>query len=124
MDKVNEVLNGKVEIDKHSLFLYGGGKSYQQVPKKYWIKNETIRSVWETLSITTWRFQDENSTYTISLEDVHDKNNKVLFRAHGEPPSTYEYARKHGLEIIDATCPVVLNYRKYQSSLARSIKLT
>ena len=33
---------------------------------------------------------------------------KVLIRAHGEPPSTYELALKNNLELIDASCPVVL----------------
>ncbi len=33
---------------------------------------------------------------------------KVLLRAHGEPPETYELARRNHIEIIDATCPVVL----------------
>lgn len=40
------------------------------------------------------------------------RHQKVLFRAHGEPPSTYQYARENDLEIIDATCPVVLNLQK------------
>ncbi len=40
------------------------------------------------------------------LAALHDV--KVLFRAHGEPPSTYELARRNNIEIIDATCPVVL----------------
>lgn len=40
------------------------------------------------------------------------RNAKVLLRAHGEPPSTYEKARRNGIEIIDATCPVVLNLQK------------
>jgi 4-hydroxy-3-methylbut-2-enyl diphosphate reductase len=31
----------------------------------------------------------------------------VLIRAHGEPPSTYQRARQHGVTLIDATCPVV-----------------
>jgi len=35
-------------------------------------------------------------------------NEKVLIRAHGEPPSTYETALKNNLELIDASCPVVL----------------
>lgn len=39
------------------------------------------------------------------LENIRDA--KVLIRAHGEPPSTYELAKKYNLEIIDATCPVV-----------------
>lgn len=40
------------------------------------------------------------------------KNSRVLFRAHGEPPETYEIAKKNNIEIIDATCPVVLNLQK------------
>ena len=37
---------------------------------------------------------------------------KVLLRAHGEPPQTYERARENGIEIVDATCPVVLQLQK------------
>lgn len=40
------------------------------------------------------------------LEDIHDA--KVLIRAHGEPPSTYELALRNNIELIDASCPVVL----------------
>ncbi len=40
------------------------------------------------------------------------QNAKVLLRAHGEPPETYETARKNNIEIIDATCPVVLKLQK------------
>jgi len=35
------------------------------------------------------------------------KGKKVLIRAHGEPPSTYALAKRHGVTLIDATCPVV-----------------
>lgn len=41
---------------------------------------------------------------------LHDV--KVLLRAHGEPPSTYEIAKKNNIHIIDATCPVVLQLQK------------
>ena len=37
---------------------------------------------------------------------------KVLLRAHGEPPETYEVARRNDIEIIDATCPVVLKLQQ------------
>mgnify|MGYP001737076669 FL=1 len=40
------------------------------------------------------------------MRELHDV--KVLLRAHGEPPETYELARRNNIEIIDATCPVVL----------------
>jgi 4-hydroxy-3-methylbut-2-enyl diphosphate reductase len=36
------------------------------------------------------------------------KDEKVLIRAHGEPPSTYELSIKNNLALIDASCPVVL----------------
>jgi 4-hydroxy-3-methylbut-2-enyl diphosphate reductase len=41
---------------------------------------------------------------------LHDA--KVLLRAHGEPPETYETARRNNIEIIDATCPVVLKLQR------------
>ncbi len=44
------------------------------------------------------------------LEELHDV--KVLLRAHGEPPETYETARRNNIEIIDATCPVVLKLQQ------------
>ena len=44
------------------------------------------------------------------LELLHDV--KVLLRAHGEPPETYETARRNRIEIIDATCPVVLKLQQ------------
>jgi 4-hydroxy-3-methylbut-2-enyl diphosphate reductase len=45
-----------------------------------------------------------------NLAELHDA--KVLLRAHGEPPATYALARRNNIEIIDATCPVVLQLQK------------
>lgn len=46
---------------------------------------------------------------TITHEQLKElRNVRVLLRAHGEPPATYELAHRNGIEIIDATCPVVL----------------
>ncbi|MBO7098369.1 MAG: 4-hydroxy-3-methylbut-2-enyl diphosphate reductase [Bacteroidaceae bacterium] len=44
------------------------------------------------------------------LEAIH--KSKVLLRAHGEPPSTYFLARTNEIEVIDATCPVVLHLQE------------
>ena len=46
---------------------------------------------------------------TIDYDDLRTlpPHSRVLLRAHGEPPSTYWIARQRGIEIIDATCPVV-----------------
>src|SRR4030095_6933850 len=40
------------------------------------------------------------------LKSLHDC--KVLIRAHGEPPQTYITAMENNIELLDASCPVVL----------------
>jgi len=56
---------------------------------------------------------EEQGLVTISREDLRKiHNTKVLLRAHGEPPSTYQQAQEQGIEIVDATCPVVLQLQK------------
>jgi len=63
---------------------------------------------------------------SISKEEYYTlKNCKVLIRAHGEPPETYEYAKKNNIELIDATCPVVLTLqekvkRSYETKLEQN----
>ena len=50
---------------------------------------------------------------TINHDEMRNLHGvKVLLRAHGEPPSTYEMARENNIEIIDATCPVVLQLQR------------
>ena len=50
---------------------------------------------------------------TITHEEMKQLHNvKVLLRAHGEPPSTYKLAKQNNIEIIDATCPVVLQLQR------------
>lgn len=45
-----------------------------------------------------------------SLVQLHEA--KVLLRAHGEPPATYALAEKNRIEVVDATCPVVLQLQR------------
>ena len=50
---------------------------------------------------------------TIDHEQYRQLHNaKVLLRAHGEPPLTYAIAEENNLELIDATCPVVLKLQQ------------
>lgn len=50
---------------------------------------------------------------TINHEEFKKlKNVRVFLRAHGEPPSTYEIAKQNNIELIDASCPVVLGLQK------------
>ena len=56
---------------------------------------------------------DKQGLETIDYDDLRTLHNvRVLLRAHGEPPSTYRIAQQNGIEIIDASCPVVLKLQK------------
>ena len=59
---------------------------------------------------------------TIDNDDLRTlpSHSRVLLRAHGEPPSTYWIAERRGIEIIDATCPVV---RKLQERIRACYEL-
>ncbi len=52
------------------------------------------------------------------LKDLHDC--KVLIRAHGEPPETYQIAIENNIELVDASCPVVL---KLQNRIRNSYEM-
>jgi len=41
------------------------------------------------------------------------KGERILFRAHGEPPSSFQLARELGIIVIDATCPIVTKLQKH-----------
>ena len=50
---------------------------------------------------------------TISHEDISSLTGRtMLIRAHGEPPATYRLAEECGVEVIDATCPVVARLQR------------
>ena len=56
---------------------------------------------------------DKLGLVTIDYDDLRTlRNVRVLLRAHGEPPSTYRIAEQNNIEIIDASCPVVLKLQK------------
>ncbi|WP_026999801.1 4-hydroxy-3-methylbut-2-enyl diphosphate reductase [Eisenibacter elegans] len=61
----------------------------------------------------------------ITHEDLsHIHNQKVLIRAHGEPPSTYQIALSNNIELIDASCPVVLKLQnRIKNSYDKSDKI-
>src|SRR5437868_4310924 len=54
------------------------------------------------------------------LNSLHDC--KVLIRAHGEPPETYQLAIKNNIELIDASCPVVLKLQNRVQATFNTIK--
>ena len=63
------------------------------------------------------RLEDMGLKIIDHAELKHMKDVKVLIRAHGEPPSTYDLAIKNNITLMDASCPVVL---KLQNRIKKS----
>lgn len=60
---------------------------------------------------------------TISVADMAGMSGKrVLFRAHGEPPASYALAKERRLDVIDASCPVVLNLQRVIKEAYNEVK--
>lgn len=56
---------------------------------------------------------EEMGLSTVSHDDISSLQGRtLLIRAHGEPPTTYRFAEKYGVTVIDATCPVVARLQR------------
>ncbi len=102
-----------IEIDEHSGFCFGVTTAIKKAEEELQ-KGEMLYCLGDIVHnrIECDRLE-KLGLITINHDEfskLHDA--KVLFRAHGEPPATYEIARKNNLEIIDATCPVVLKLQQ------------
>ncbi|MBL7972942.1 MAG: 4-hydroxy-3-methylbut-2-enyl diphosphate reductase [Prolixibacteraceae bacterium] len=111
-----------VEIDQKSGFCFGVinaiGKAEETLNTE-----DTLYSLGHIVhnDLEVKRLQ-EMGLHTISHEEFFKlKNCKVLIRAHGEPPSTYEYARANNITLIDATCPVVLKLQQRVKKAAETM---
>ena len=103
----------KVEIDSNSGFCFGVVTAINKAEdelvdsKQLYCLGDIVHNAREVE-----RLQDKGLK-TITHSDLENlRNAKVLLRAHGEPPKTYEIARKNNIEVIDATCPVVLQLQR------------
>ena len=99
----------QIEIDNGSGFCFGVTtaikKAEEELAKgtKLYCLGDIVHNSMEVERLT------KKGLITINHEQMRDLHNvKVLLRAHGEPPETYELAKRNSIEIIDATCPVVL----------------
>ena len=103
----------KVEIDEGSGFCFGVVTAIHKAEEEL-AKGETLYCLGDIVHNS--REVDRLKTMgliTINREEFKQlKNAKVLLRAHGEPPETYMIARENKIEIIGATCPVVLRLQK------------
>lgn len=103
----------KIEIDPHSGFCYGVVRAVQQA-ENYLKFSPKLYSLGDIVhnSLELDRLK-EKGLEILTLDEVSQlKDDVVLFRAHGEPPSTYAMARANNIQIIDCTCPVVLKLQE------------
>ncbi len=103
----------KIEIDKGSGFCFGVVNAIKKAEEEL-ANGVTLYCLGDIVhnSHEVERLK-QKGLITIDHEQFANLSNaKVLLRAHGEPPSTYEIAKNNNIEIIDATCPVVLQLQK------------
>ena len=102
-----------IEIDKDSGFCFGVtaaiGKAEEQLAAdgSLYCLGDIVHNSDEVERLQAKGLMTITHDRLAELRDV-----KVLLRAHGEPPSTYELARRNNIRIIDATCPVVLKLQE------------
>ena len=104
---------GKIEIDPGAGFCFGVEEVIKTAESELQ-KGEVLYGLGDMVhnAVEIKRLQ-ELGLKTIHHGELHSlPPGKVLFRAHGEPPSTYRTALENGVEIIDGTCPIVARLQK------------
>ncbi|MBN2806062.1 MAG: 4-hydroxy-3-methylbut-2-enyl diphosphate reductase [Prolixibacteraceae bacterium] len=109
----------KIEIDPHSGFCFGVQKAISKVEALTADGTTSLSCLGDI--VHNHEEVDRLSKLgmkTFTSADIDQiKNETILIRTHGEPPSTYEKLRQNNNQIVDATCPVVL---KLQSRVKKS----
>lgn len=102
-----------IEIDQGSGFCFGVtraiGKAEEELSKgeRLYCLGDIVHNGQECNRLLQLGLQTIDHQQFLQLQ-----NEKVLLRAHGEPPSTYQQAKQNHINVIDATCPVVLHLQE------------
>ena len=102
-----------IEIDKKSGFCFGVVKAITKAENEL-NESETLYCLGDIVhnGEEVGRLANKGMV-TISREEFFTLSNcRVLIRAHGEPPETYRYATENNIELVDATCPIVVQLQK------------
>ena len=103
----------KIEIDNNSGFCFGVMRATTTAETELakqqplYCLGDIVHNGQEVERLTRLGLITIDHAQSAQLHDV-----RVLLRAHGEPPHTYELARQNNITIIDATCPVVLKLQQ------------
>jgi len=103
-----------IEIDEGSGFCFGVTRAIGKAEEVLKSSSKTLYCLGDIVhnSMECNRLQ-QLGLVTIGHGEYDNLHNaSVLLRAHGEPPQTYDKARENNIEIIDATCPVVLHLQE------------
>nr|MBP7473063.1 4-hydroxy-3-methylbut-2-enyl diphosphate reductase [Prevotella sp.] len=103
----------QIEIDEGSGFCFGVTTAIKKAEEEL-SKGETLYCLGDIVhnGMEVERLF-KKGLITIDHDQLKKLHNvKVLLRAHGEPPETYKIAKENNIDIIDATCPVVLQLQK------------
>ena len=99
----------QIEIDSGSGFCFGVTTAISKAEEEL-SRSDTLYCLGDIvhngMEVERLHLQGLQTIDHSQLSQLHDV--KVLLRAHGEPPATYATAERNHIEIIDATCPVVL----------------
>lgn len=103
----------QIEIDSGSGFCFGVTTAISKAEEEL-SRSETLYCLGDIvhngMEVERLHLQGLQTIDHSQLSQLHDV--KVLLRAHGEPPATYATAERNHIEIIDATCPVVLQLQR------------
>lgn len=102
-----------IEIEEKSGFCFGVARAVEKAEQQLRTDN-TLYCLGEIVhnQVEVNRLR-EIGLKTIDHHELKKLSNcKVLIRAHGEPPETYRTAKENNIELIDATCPVVLKLQR------------
>ncbi len=97
----------RIEIDEQSGFCFGVVRAIRHAEEA--LRSGTVHCLGDIVHnrLEVQRLE-RLGLRTVRHEDLEAlQGQRVLIRAHGEPPSTYRRAAELGIEVIDATCPVV-----------------
>lgn len=103
----------KIEIDDNSGFCFGVVTAIQKAEEEL-EKSGSLHCLGDIVhnasEVERLRLKGLHTITHSEMERLKDST--VLLRAHGEPPSTYDTARRNRITVIDATCPVVLQLQR------------